>query len=215
MKRGFFQNLLHSVFQNCSKPVGVMGKLIIRMMNASHNPISQWGLSHVDFSPDATVIDLGCGGGKNVSALLEICPHGYVTGFDYSSVSVEMSKKKNAGAIRDGRCQIVEGDVASLPFPDESFDVATAFETIYFWPKGSFSNVYRILKSGGEFLIVCEADGSCPADEKWTHIIDGMQLHSCENIVRELENVGFSVVQTDRKPVICGEENWVCVLAKK
>ena len=199
MKRTFFQNLLHRVLQNCAKPEGRIGKWIVRMMNASHAPLSRWGLSHLELAPDASVIDLGCGGGSNVSAMLAACPEGHVTGLDYSSVSVTASRKKNADAIREGRCQIVEGNVAALPFPDESFDAATAFETVYFWPENSFPGVHRILKPGGEFLIVCEADGSCPADEKWTRIIDGMKLHSRDNLVCELKKAGFRDVRTDQR----------------
>ena len=79
MKRNIFQNLLHRVFQNCAKPEGRIGKWIVRMMNASHGPVSQWGLSHIDLAPDASVIDLGCGGGSNVSAMHDACPEGHVT----------------------------------------------------------------------------------------------------------------------------------------
>ena len=215
MKRSFFQNLLHRVFQNCAKPEGRIGKWLVRMMNASHGPVSQWGLSHLELAPDASVIDLGCGGGSNVSAMLSACPKGHVTGLDYSSVSVTASQKKNAAAIREGRCRIVEGNVAALPFPDESFDAATAFETIYFWPDNSFPGVHRILKPGGEFLIVCEADGSCPGDEKWTRIIDGMKLVSRDNLVCALEKAGFRDVRTDQKSVMGDAGRWLCVRAKK
>ena len=215
MKRNFFQNLLHRVLQNCAKPEGRIGKWMVRMMNASHGPLSKWGLSHLKLTPDAEVIDLGCGGGSNVATMLDACPKGHVTGFDYSPVSVTASKKKNADAIRDGRCKIIEGNVAALPFPDESFVSATAFETIYFWPDNSFPGVHRILKPGGEFLIVCEADGSCPTDEKWTRIIDGMKLHSRENLVCELERAGFREVQTDSKSVMGDAGRWLCVRAKK
>lgn len=215
MKRTFFQDLLHRVLQNCAKPEGRIGKWIVRMMNASHAPLSQWGLSHLELAPDAAVIDLGCGGGSNVSAMLAACPEGHVTGLDYSSVSVTASRKKNADAIREGRCRIVEGNVAALPFPDESFDAATAFETVYFWPENSFPGVHRILKPGGEFLIVCEADGSCPADEKWTHIIDGMKLHSRDDLVRELKKAGFRDVRTDQRSVMGDAGRWLCVRAKK
>ena len=40
-----------------------------------------------------------------------------------------------------------------LPFRGETFDVITAFETIYFWPDISevFKKVYKILKIGGTF----------------------------------------------------------------
>ena len=215
MKRTFFQNLLHRVLQNCAKPEGRIGKWIVRMMNASHAPLSRWGLSHLELAPDASVIDLGCGGGSNVSAMLAACPEGHVTGLDYSSVSVTASRKKNADAIREGRCQIVEGNVAALPFPDESFDAATAFETVYFWPENSFPGVHRILKPGGEFLIVCEADGSCPVDEKWTRIIDGMKLHSRDNLVCELKKAGFRDVRTDQRSVMGDAGRWLCVRAKK
>lgn len=215
MKRNLFQNLLHRVLQNCAKPEGRIGKWMVRMMNASHGPVSKWGLSHLKLAPDAEVIDLGCGGGSNVATMLDACPKGHVTGFDYSPVSVTASKKKNADAIRDGRCKIIEGNVAALPFPDESFDAATAFETIYFWPENSFPGVHRILKPGGEFLIVCEADGSCPTGEKWTRIIDGMKLHSRENLVYELKKAGFREVQTDSKSVMGNAGRWLCVRAKK
>jgi len=215
MKRNFFQNLLHRVLQNCAKPEGRVGKWVVRMMNASHAPLSKWGLSHLELAPDAEIIDLGCGGGSNVSAMLASCPEGHVTGLDYSPVSVTASRKKNADAIREGRCEIVEGNVAELPFPDESFDAATAFETIYFWPENSFPGVHRILKPGGEFLIVCEADGSCPTDEKWTRIIDGMKLHSGENLVGALKQAGFREVHTDHKSVMGDAGRWLCVRAKK
>jgi ubiquinone/menaquinone biosynthesis C-methylase UbiE len=41
---------------------------------------------------------------------------------------------------------------SSLPFKDEKFDLATAFETIYFWPDlvNDFKEVNRVLKSGGK-----------------------------------------------------------------
>lgn len=40
-----------------------------------------------------------------------------------------------------------------LPFANETFDLATAFETIYFWSDidQSFSQIYRVLKKV-EFL---------------------------------------------------------------
>ncbi len=215
MKRNRFQNFLHRIFQNCAKPEGTVGKLVIRMMNACHKPLSDWGFSHLKLAPDAQVIDLGCGGGNNVSVILDACPRGHVTGLDYSPVSVAASKRKNADAIRDGRCRIVEGNVADLPFPDDSFDAATAFETVYFWPEDSFPGVRRILKPGGEFLIVLEADGSCPGDEKWTHIIDGMRLISRDTLVCALEEAGFREVRTDQKPIMGEAGRWLCVSARK
>lgn len=62
MKRNIFQNMAHGVLQNCAKPEGRIGKLVVRMMNSAHTPLSKWGLAHLELAPDADVIDLGCGG---------------------------------------------------------------------------------------------------------------------------------------------------------
>ncbi|MCR5176242.1 MAG: class I SAM-dependent methyltransferase [Anaerovibrio sp.] len=215
MKRNLLQRIVHPILQNCAKPEGTVGKLIVKMMNASHEPLAKWGITHLELPPDAVVIDLGCGGGSNVSAMLEICPNGRVTGFDYSTVSVKASKRKNADAIRNGRCEIIEGDVGKLPFEDNSFDAATAFETVYFWPEKSFHGVHRILKPGGKFLIVCEADGSCSGDKIWPKIIDGMKLRSKDNLIMELQQAGFHDIQTDQKSIMGGSGRWLCVRAEK
>ena len=78
-------------------------------------------------------MDIGCGGGANIANWLGKCAAGHVTGIDYSKVSVEESKKLNAIAINQGKCDVVHGDVSSMPFDDEAFDCVSAFETVYFW----------------------------------------------------------------------------------
>ena len=90
----------------------------------------------------------GCGGGANIKTLLKLCPKGRVQGIDYSAVSVEKARKVNARAIAAGRCNVQQASVTELPFEAEQFDVATAFETVYFWPElaQNFREVYRVLK---------------------------------------------------------------------
>ena len=68
----------------------------------------------------------------NVRKLLEKSPYGRVVGIDHSEISVEKSKKINKAGIESKRCEILQGDVMKLPFRGETFDVITAFETIYF-----------------------------------------------------------------------------------
>lgn len=82
-----------------------------------------------------------------------------MTGIDYSKVSVEESKKLNAIAIKQGRCDIVYGDVSSMPFDDEAFDCVSAFETVYFWEdlEKCFAEVHRVMKTAVHSLYATRA----------------------------------------------------------
>jgi len=153
-----------------------------KSMNIGHAKLAQWGFSQISVKSDAEALDVGCGGGANIAVWLGKCGNGHVTGVDYSEVSVEESQKLNAAAIRQGKCKVVQGDVSAMPFEDASFDYVSAFETVYFWPglEKCFTEVNRVLKSGGVFLICNEFDGTNAADEKWTKIIDGMKIYKRE-----------------------------------
>ena len=158
-------------YQNTCKPEGLGGKLMTQLMNSGHHAkLAEWGFSFLTVPANANILDAGCGGGANLARWLAQCPNGQVTGLDYSPVSVATAKKYNRQAIADGRCQVVQGNVAVLPFEDNTFDVVSAFETVYFWPglEACFAEVLRVLKPGGLFFLCNETDGKNPEIEaKW------------------------------------------------
>lgn len=125
--------MLRKFFQNTRKPTGFLGRLVLRTMNGGHTPLSSWGLSLIHPAPNARVLDVGCGGGANIARLLRCCPKGFVNGVNCSPASMAFSKQKNAAAL-GRRCDIRQGDVGTLPYAEGSFDLVTAFETVYFWP---------------------------------------------------------------------------------
>ena len=200
-----------SFFENTRKPAGLGGKIMVAMMNFGHSAMAEWGLHFLQPAPDAMVLDCGCGGGANIKKLLKLCPKGKVQGIDYSAVSVEKARKVNAGAIAEGRCNVQQASVAELPFEAEQFDVATAFETVYFWPElaQNFREVYRVLKPGGTFLICNESNGDTDKDKKWTEIIGGMTIYKDAELKTYLEQAGFHDVQIHKK------KSWLCITAWK
>ena len=200
-------------FQNTCKPDGLGGKLMVKMMNSGHGPLAQWGFSKLEAEEDADVLDIGCGGGANLVAWLKKCPRGHVTGIDYSAVSVAEAEKVNAEAVRAGRCDVLQGNAAALPFPDERFDYVSAFETVYFWPglEGCFGEAARVLKRGGTFLICNECDGTNAADERWTKRIEGMRIYPEAQLRAALEAAGFKDIESFSEP----KKHWLCILAKK
>ena len=153
--------IMKKFFSQTKKPEGFLGKMMVNGMNgASHSALADWGFGFIKKEKAARSLDCGCGGGANVKRLLERSEK--ACGIDYSEVSVQKSRQTNAGAIRGGRCEIRHADVCSLPFENDSFDIVTAFETVYFWPDivNSFAEVRRVLVPGGKFLIVNAATAS-------------------------------------------------------
>ena len=201
-----------SFFENTRRPTGFGGKVMVAMMNFGHRALADWGLRSLNISPDAAVLDCGCGGGANLRKLLKRCPAGSVAGIDYSDVSVEKSRTLNRKAIQDGRCEVLRASVTELPFDEARFDLVTAFETVYFWPDllQSFREAYRVLKPGGTFFICNECSGDTDKDEKWTERIEGMTIYRDVQLKAVLEQAGFgsASIRKNRK-------GWICVTARK
>ena len=197
-----------SFFENTRKPTGFGGKLMVLMMNVGHRALSGWGLRFLKLAPDAKVLDCGCGGGANIRTLLKKCPKGIVKGIDYSAVSAEQARKRNADAIQAGRCAVWQGSVEQIIFASGWFDAVTAFETVYFWPDvpAAFAEVFRVLRPSGVFLIVNEESG----DSRWCAIVDGMRTYAADTLTEWLHAAGFDDVKADIR-----EDGALCLVAKK
>lgn len=208
--------IIKQFFNNTRKPTGWMGKWMVSGMNQGHAAVSDWGLSHLQTSDTiipSMIADFGCGGGRNTAELLKRFPSATVTALDYSTVACNKTKQFNRYAVSMGRCQVIRGDVSRVPFAAETFDMITAFETVYFWPgpSQSFQEVWRVLKPGGIFLIVNESDGIDQASQKWTGMIDGMRIFTQEQMKHFLQETGFSKITG----YVNQKRHWLCILAKK
>ena len=195
------------------KPEGVLGKMMLKGMNTGHAKVADWGMDHLHNEDAEAILEIGCGGGRNAGELLKRYPDSHVTAVDYSGLSVEKASEYNRESIAAGRCICQQADVSSLPFGEAQFDLATAFETIYFWPglKHCFSEVCRVLKPGGVFLIVNESDGEDETSQKFEKIIDGMKTYTGKQIEEALLEAGFSNVRCDRH----ASHPWLTVVAEK
>ncbi len=205
--------LLEKFFAQTKKPEGFLGKLMVGGMNSGHAKLADWGMSHLENISPLCIAELGCGGGRNAHELLKRYPQAKLSALDYSDQSVEKARKTNREDIASGKCSVLQGNVAALPFSAETFDLATAFETVYFWPglERCFSEVYRIVKPGGVFMICNESDGTDKTSIKFEKIIDGMKCYTAEQLAMEMKKVGFSEVVSHHHP----DKPWITVLAKK
>ncbi len=206
---GLFKNYVSQT----RKPEGFLGKVMLSGMNSGHAKLADWGFVHLPEITPEKAVDLGCGGGRNAGQLLKMYPKAHVTAIDYSELSVAKAKEYNKEMIEEGRCDVQQGDVSILELPEETFDLATAFETIYFWPglEKCFAQVARVLRPGGIFMICNESDGTDAVSLKFGKIIDGMNNYTSEQIEAALKKAGFSETSSDHHP----SKPWITTIAKK
>jgi len=182
-------------FDNMRKPQGKLGNFQLKSMNKEHTPVSLWGLKHLNIKSDDVILDVGCGGGINIKRMAQDAKKVY--GIDYSIESVNLSKEVNEKLIDEGKVEIMKGNVKDLPFEDNTFDIVTAFETVYFWPdiEKCFGEVKRVLKPGGIFLIGMETNGSDNWVMKfWKHFID-MEMYNDGEIKNFLKKNSYNEIK--------------------
>lgn len=114
-------------------------------------------LSHIvdriDISPGSDIIDLGCGTGILFDFLRrKVGLEGSVTGVDFS---LAMALKAHRNFPFDN-VNVVDADVSSMPFADDSFDLAVAFCSFanFSDKEESLAAIHRVLKPGSTFYII-------------------------------------------------------------
>jgi len=107
------------------------------------------------------VMDLCCGTGDLAVHLRKrAAGHVEILGVDYSAAMLAAARRKADRAEESHTIEFVEGDAASLVFPDSHFDavgIAFAFRNLT-WKNSlrqqALSEVGRVLRPGGSFVIV-------------------------------------------------------------
>ena len=183
------------------------------MNGERHQALAKWAMTDVNLKDSAHALDIGCGGGANVARLLQMSPNGKISGMDISKAALKVARSLNKKAIADKRCYIVGGTAKQLPFIKDTFDLVTAFETIYYWPmlQECLSEVLRVLKPGGKFLIANETDGHDPEGKKWAKLIEHMYIYTIDELKEHLAQAGFINIEARHD----ADTHYICVTGSK
>jgi SAM-dependent methyltransferase len=105
-------------------------------------------------APDgARILEIGCGPGRLSIRLAR--DHGLdVTGLDLDPAMIERARA-NAGRPNGNRPSFVVGDVASLAFPDGSFDLVVSTLSMHHWTDATtgLNEIARVLRPNGRALV--------------------------------------------------------------
>jgi ubiquinone/menaquinone biosynthesis C-methylase UbiE len=102
----------------------------------------------------AVVLDVGTGPGRVPLLIADVCPEVAVEGVDLSAEMVERATltAESSGASHV-RFQV--GDVAALPYADNSVDLVVSTISLHHWdnPTAGLAEITRVLRSGGQAWI--------------------------------------------------------------
>lgn len=138
---------LRHVF-NAIAPAYDRGNALLSFGLAAH-----WRKQAVAFFQEAQpqqVLDVACGTGDFVRAVLEASPASSVIGLDFSEEMLRLARTKGIPAT------FVQGDVLALPFDDGRFDAVTVgfgLRNFVDIPR-ALAQMARVLKPGGRLVIL-------------------------------------------------------------
>lgn len=143
-------------------------------------------------SPDARVLDAGCGGGEPV--LRQVASHsGGAIGLDFSAEQLELARS-NAPEAR-----LLRGDMTRIPVTDGSMDAVLAQHSLIHIPAEEHRTVIeefaRILRSGGHLLVSEGPEEWQGSNPDWLDAGAEMQwdIAGAETTRTQLEAAGFRI----------------------
>lgn len=145
-------------------------------------------------SPDARLLDVGCGTGGNLQSLAR---QWTAHGLDISPAALYFARRRPLN-------RLLQASGLALPYPANSFDVVTVFDVLYHrWitdDSRALGEMARVLKPGGWLLLT---DSALPG--LWSshdEIYFARQRYTLAVMRRKLQQAGFS-------PQVCSYANFL------
>ncbi len=160
-----------------------------------------------------SVLDLGSGAGNDCFVARAIVGEtGKITGIDFTDEMLEKARSNNA-KLGYTNVEFIKGDIEAMPLADNMFDVVVSNCVLNLVPdkQKAFSEMYRVLKSGGHF---CVSDvvikGELPEKlqkdaEMYAGCVSGAS--NIDSYLETIRNQGFKDIVIHKEKVISIPEN--------
>lgn len=121
------------------------------LANARANALA---VAALDVRDGNHLLELGCGPGRALEAMLRVAPSVRVTGIDWSELMLAQASSRNRTALEAGHLALIRGDFSNLPLTDESVDFVLAVNVVYFMHNPEAAReAHRVLRPGGRIVL--------------------------------------------------------------
>ncbi|MBP9789234.1 MAG: class I SAM-dependent methyltransferase [Bacteroidia bacterium] len=172
-------------------PEGENSKIVTEFMSKGNRTLYDFTLDQFTFFSSAEVLEIGPANGFFVQKLFERNNSLSYTGLDLSHDMITEANELNSALVTNGNARFVYGDVVSLPFRDESFDIIFTVNTLYFWsdPKVGMAELKRVLRPNGKLVIAIRSKETM-VNMPFTEY--GFQLYSKVDLQNLFSENGFN-----------------------
>ena len=178
-----------------SHPRGLLGGLIMRLMNRRNASLCVFALQQLHVGPTDRVLEVGFGGGLALSNLVDHAA--FTAGVDRSADAVKRAQARYAPSVALRRAEFRVGNVERLPYEARSFTKALTVNTIYFWSSldAGFEEMGRVLSPGSRMVV-----GFYPREamEHMKNPPDIFSLRKSEEVLAALTRTGFRDVRIEQ-----------------
>ncbi|WP_367606003.1 malonyl-ACP O-methyltransferase BioC [Legionella sp. W05-934-2] len=147
-------------------------------------------LDYLTITP-TRILDLGCGVGQFSQALKKRYPKAHIVGIDLSYQMLNVAKLKQSWR---SKWSLVGGDIATLPFANESFDLVFSNQAVH-WVENVnalFSELHRIMAVNG--CLMFSTLGPDTFKELST-VFKAIDDYEHVNIFQDMHDIGDSLLQ--------------------
>lgn len=164
-------------------------------------------LEYIPTGEDVHILDIGCGNGKMLGYLQQKtgdCIHG----FDYSGEAI-----KTAEALFTDRADFREGVIGEVDYEENSFDVITSMDTMYFAKDMSafVAQVKKWLKKEGVFFVGYQEGDVMPRTEsaETTVLAQALQQNGLPYEVTDITRQTYELLQKKREAALAHEKEFL------
>ncbi len=153
-RRPSLRTLWHGIGAQLRHPSGLWGRTAGRVMTLANAKPNALAIAALGLRDGESVLELGCGPGHALQALLHSPHPARVIGLDWSETMLAQAARRNRRALAAGRLALVRGDFARLPFAAERADAILAVNVVYFMSSSAvLREARRVLRPGGRIVL--------------------------------------------------------------
>jgi ubiquinone/menaquinone biosynthesis C-methylase UbiE len=169
-------------------------------MARNHAYETDWTVAVLTVQPTDRVLEVGFGPGLAIALAARRASRGLVAGIDHSPAMVRAARRRNAAALRAGRVELRQGDVAAIPYETGGFTKAMSLHGLSYWPAphAALRELHRVLRPGGLLALTLLPREAVPAARQQPSGL--YRLYDSAEVCVLLSEAGFSLPRVHTSP---------------